>query len=209
MVTAWGDGYEDLAQQSQSYREIDRRCAIFSGGTLASSEQSPERLLLRHPRMEEAIHMSGTLVIKLRVASSKVLPICRCGWVTLPFDPKNVGSAGQMGVVSRAWADPQNHASLTKGGNYDSKAPCKPLKSGEFVELRFDLQPGDRIIPCWQAFGLDGVFKRPRFHFVAKGRYRIAVGFGQKPIELPCRRWCYGVEERGRVKHKFVPVWMR
>ncbi len=157
----------------------------FSGGTLASSEQSPNRLLYATPELKEAIHMSGTPVIKLRVASSKAAANLSVWLVTLPFDPKNVGSAGQMGVVSRAWADPQNHASLTKGGNYDSKAPGKPLKSGEFVELRFDLQPGDRIIPAGKRLALM-VFSSDRdFTLWPKAGTELQLDLSQSQLNFP------------------------
>jgi X-Pro dipeptidyl-peptidase len=49
------------------------------------------------------------------------------------------------GVISRGWADPQNHQSLTES---------EALVPGEFYELTFDLQPDDQIIPAGQQIGL-------------------------------------------------------
>ena len=48
-------------------------------------------------------------------------------------------------VITRGWADPQNHASLT-----DSE----PLIPGQFYAVSFDLQPDDQIVPAGQQIGL-------------------------------------------------------
>ena len=48
-------------------------------------------------------------------------------------------------IITRGWADPQNHGSLTKSS---------PLKPGKFYDLAFDLQPDDQIIPAGQQIGL-------------------------------------------------------
>ncbi|WMW80880.1 Xaa-Pro dipeptidyl-peptidase [Undibacterium cyanobacteriorum] len=157
----------------------------FSGGSLASSEQSTNRLLYATPELKEALHMSGTPVIKLRVAANKAAANLSVWLVTLPFDPKNVGSAGQMGVVSRAWADPQNAESLTRGGNYDSKKPGRPLKSGQFVDLRFDLQPGDRIIPAGKRLALM-VFSSDRdFTLWPKAGTELQLDLSQSQLQFP------------------------
>jgi X-Pro dipeptidyl-peptidase len=48
-------------------------------------------------------------------------------------------------IITRGWADPQNHESLT-----DSS----PLEPGQFYELEFELQPDDQVIPAGQQIGL-------------------------------------------------------
>jgi X-Pro dipeptidyl-peptidase len=48
-------------------------------------------------------------------------------------------------VITRGWADPQNHASITDG---------EPLVPGEFYDVTFDLQPDDQVIPAGQRIGL-------------------------------------------------------
>ena len=48
-------------------------------------------------------------------------------------------------IITRGWADPQNHQSLTES---------QPLQPGRFYQLRFDLQPDDQIIPAGQQIGL-------------------------------------------------------
>src|SRR5690606_28898836 len=62
--------------------------------------------------------------------------------VELPFDdaPNRPTS-----VITRGWADPQNHRSLTEG---------EPLVPGESVTLSFDLQPDDQVIPAGRRIAL-------------------------------------------------------
>ncbi len=157
----------------------------FAGGVLASTEQSPHRLIYATPELKDALHMSGTPVIQLRVAANRAAANLSVWLVTLPFDGKAVGSAGQMGVVSRAWADPQNAASLTKGGNYDSKKPGVALTPGQFVDLRFDLQPGDRIIPAGKRLALM-IFSSDRdFTLWPKAGTELQVDLAKSSLSFP------------------------
>jgi X-Pro dipeptidyl-peptidase len=57
-------------------------------------------------------------------------------------------------VITRGWADPQNHRALRKGGNYDSRDRGAPLVAGRFYDVTFDLQPDDQVIPAGKRIGL-------------------------------------------------------
>ena len=48
-------------------------------------------------------------------------------------------------IITRGWADPQNHSSLSES---------EALVPGEFYTLSFKLQPDDQIIPKGQQIGL-------------------------------------------------------
>jgi len=48
-------------------------------------------------------------------------------------------------IITRGWADPKNHSSLTNE---------EPLTPGAFYNLSFDLMPDDQIIPAGQQIGL-------------------------------------------------------
>ena len=64
--------------------------------------------------------------------------------VSLPWsNKKNVKITEN--IITRGWADPQNHSSLT-----DSE----PLVPGKFYNMTFNLQPDDQIIPAGQQIGL-------------------------------------------------------
>jgi X-Pro dipeptidyl-peptidase len=48
-------------------------------------------------------------------------------------------------IITRGWADPQNHRSLTES---------EPLVPGKYYEMEFELMPDDQIIPKGQQIGL-------------------------------------------------------
>ncbi len=116
----------------------------FSGEALAQAEITDHRLLFLSPVLQEDLHVSGLASIKIRVASSKPAANLSVWLVSLPW---NNGRRTQItdNIITRGWADPQNHRSLTES---------EPLTPGEFVELEFDLQPDDQIIKAGQQIGL-------------------------------------------------------
>jgi X-Pro dipeptidyl-peptidase len=88
------------------------------------------------------LHISGTARLSIRIASSKPAANLSVWLVSLPWtDTAKITD----NVITRGWADPQNHASLEKG---------VPLKPGAFVDLSFDLQPDDQVIAAGERIGL-------------------------------------------------------
>ena len=119
--------------------------------TLAQASTSPNRLIFSTPELKQAIHISGTARITIRLASSAPAANLSVYLVQLPWTPGPISTAN---LITRGWADPQNYKSLTRGGDYHSMAPGVPLKPGEFVNLTFDLQPDDQIIPAGKKIAL-------------------------------------------------------
>ncbi len=157
----------------------------IKGGVLAQTEQSPHRLIYATPELSDAMHLSGTPSIKLRVAANKAAANLSVWLVMLPFDGKAVGSAGQAGVISRGWADPQNHRALTKTGNYDSKLSGTPLVPGQFVDLTFDLQPIDRIVPAGKRLALMIMSSDQDFTLWPKAGTELSVDLAKTSLSLP------------------------
>lgn len=157
----------------------------IKGGVLAQAEQSPHRLIYATPELSDAMHLSGTPSIKLRVAANKAAANLSVWLVMLPFDGKVVGSAGQAGVISRGWADPQNHRALTKTGNYDSKLSGTPLVPGQFVDLTFDLQPIDRIVPAGKRLALMIMSSDQDFTLWPKAGTELSVDLAKTSLSLP------------------------
>jgi X-Pro dipeptidyl-peptidase len=123
----------------------------FGGAALAAAEASPHRLLYATPELTEPVHVSGTPRITLRLASSKPAANLSVWLVVLPWTGGPIGPAN---LITRGWADPQNHAALQAGGNYNARARGEPLVPGRFYTLTFDLQPDDQIIPAGKRIGL-------------------------------------------------------
>jgi len=116
----------------------------FSGASLAKAESSIHRLLYITPQLSENIHISGTAKVTINLSSSKPATNLSIWLVSLPW---NEGSDSKItdNIITRGWADPQNHSSLTKG---------EPLKPGKFYEVSFNLIPDDQIISKGQQIGL-------------------------------------------------------
>ncbi len=122
----------------------------FSAPVLASAAESPNRLIYATPELTRPVHISGTVQISLRLASSAAAANLSVYLVQLPWAN---GPIGTSNLITRGWADPQNARSL-RGGDYHSFARGAPLKPGKFVNLTFDLEPDDQIIPAGKRIGL-------------------------------------------------------
>jgi X-Pro dipeptidyl-peptidase len=116
----------------------------FTGESLARAETSPNRVLYVSPLLSEDVHLSGVPKITVKVASSKPAANLSVWLVSLPWNAKSNAKITDN-IITRGWADPQNHSSLTKG---------EPLVTGKFYDVTFELMPDDQIIKKGQQFGL-------------------------------------------------------
>ncbi len=116
----------------------------FSGSSLAKAEFTDHRLIYVTPILSEEVHISGTVRIMIKLSSSKPAANLSVWLVSLPWTERRKGKITDN-IITRGWADPQNHSSLTES---------EPLIPGEFYEISFDLQPDDQIIPKGQQIGL-------------------------------------------------------
>ena len=114
----------------------------FSGATLAAAEWTQHRLLYATPTLTEPLHLSGTARVSIRLASNKPAANLSVWLVSLPWTNSDRLTDD---VITRGWADPQNHRSL---------AESEPLVSGEFRTVSFSLQPDDQIIRAGERIGL-------------------------------------------------------
>jgi X-Pro dipeptidyl-peptidase len=154
----------------------------FAGPALALAEKSPHRLLYATPALTAPVHISGTARLTIRLASSKPAANLSVWLVQLPWFE---GPIGTSNLITRGWADPQNHRSLAAGGNYASQARGEPLTPGEFVTLTFDLQPDDQIIPAGKRIALM-IFSSDRdFTLWPKPGTELTVDLAGTSLRLP------------------------
>ncbi len=172
-------------RDARTARETLTDNVAFSGAALSSAESSPHRLLYATPVLTDTLHWSGSPRVTIRLSSSKPAANLSVWLVTLPYDSTAIGSLGAVGVQSRGWADPQNHRSLTKGGNYDSKATGEPLTPGEFHDLTFDLQPGDRMIAPGKQLALMIMSSDRDFTLWPQAGTQLTVDLGKTRLVLP------------------------
>lgn len=154
----------------------------FSGPQLATSEQSQNRLIYATPELAAPVHLSGTTRITIRLASSKPAANLTVWLVQLPWENGPISTAN---LITRGWADPQNAASLTKGGNYDSKLHGVPLEPGKFVTLTFDLEPDDQIIPVGKRIALMILSSDKDFTLWPKPGTELTVDLDGTSLTLP------------------------
>ncbi len=141
-----GDGHTtgklnlEMASGLENQKLIDD--VAIAGSDLAKADSSEHRLLFVTPELTEPLHLSGYSELKIKLASSKPAANLSVWMVSLPWtDSKKIND----NIITRGWADPQNHQSLTES---------QPLEPGKFYELKFKLQPDDQIIPAGQKIGL-------------------------------------------------------
>lgn len=116
----------------------------FSGQALAQAEWTEHRLLYVSKNLTAPLHISGTSELEIRLAANKPAANLSIWLVALPWN-NSAKALPTDNIITRGWADPQNHASSTTS---------IPLKPGQFYKLRFALQPDDQIIPAGQQLGL-------------------------------------------------------
>lgn len=116
----------------------------FSGATLAQAEFTDHRLLYVTPKLGEDLHISGVPKVSITLASSKPAANLSVWLVSLPWNNSKKAKITDN-IITRGWADPQNHSSITQG---------EPLVPGKSYTVSFDLMPDDQIIQKGQQIGL-------------------------------------------------------
>jgi len=143
-VTGGGNGVGglSLAAAGESGQESLVDNVALDGTTLAAQMESKNRLVYATPKLVRDLHLSGVARVKIRVTANTEAANLSVWLVSLPITG---GGSINDNIITRGWADPQNRNSLRESA---------PLTPGEFVDLEFDLQPDDQIIPAGQQIGL-------------------------------------------------------
>lgn len=143
------------------------------GSQLAQALESKHRLLYVTPKLTRPLHISGTPKMHIRISSSAPAANLSVWLVSLPWKKSR---RIYDNIITRGWADPQNHESLRES---------KPLVKGKFYDLVFDLQPDDQVIPAGQQIGLM-IFSSDRdFTLWPPAGTKLKVDLGATHLELP------------------------
>ena len=149
---------------------------------LATAATSQHRLLYATPELAEPLHISGFSRVTIRLAASKPAANLSVYLVQLPWTGTAINTTN---LITRGWADPQNAASLKRGGDYHSLDRGKPLQPGRFVDLTFDLQPDDQIIPAGTRVGLMILSSDRDFTLWPKPGTELTVDLDATSIRIP------------------------
>nr|WP_321416202.1 Xaa-Pro dipeptidyl-peptidase [uncultured Allomuricauda sp.] len=147
----------------------------FSGADLAMAETSEHRLLYVTAPLAEDVHISGVPKIKIKLASSKPAANLSVWLVSLPWS-EALNTKITDNIITRGWADPQNHNSITKS---------KPLVPNKFYEMEFELMPDDQIIPKGQQIGLMIFSSDKEFTLWPKPGTELTVDLDGTELMLP------------------------
>ena len=180
-----GNGIAPLALRESRGTESLVDDAAVTGSASAGAPRSDHRLLFATAPLTDSLRISGTPRVTIRVAADRPAANLTVWLVTLPYDSTQIGAAGRAGVVTRGWADIQNHASLTRGGIYGSKRPGEPLVPGRFYDLTFDLEPDDQVIPAGKQLGIMIMSTDPEFTLSPRAGTRLTVDLAGTSFWLP------------------------
>jgi X-Pro dipeptidyl-peptidase len=147
----------------------------FSGSSLAQAEFTNHRLMYLSPKLSKDLHLSGTAKVTVRLSSSKPAANLSVWLVSLPWTEGRESKITDN-IITRGWADPQNHSSLTES---------EPLKPGKFYELTFNLMPDDQVIPKGQQIGLMIFSSDQEFTLWPKPGTELTVDLDSTTISLP------------------------
>jgi X-Pro dipeptidyl-peptidase len=154
----------------------------FSGDSLAKLKSSTHRLLYVTPKFTDDIHISGVPKVTIKLASSKPAANLSVWLVSLPWNEEVSKSLKKRtvqitdNIITRGWADPQNHTSLTKS---------EPLKPGKFYTISFDLQPDDQIIKKGQQIGLMIFSSDNQFTLLPQSGTELTIDLSETSIVIP------------------------
>ena len=94
--------------------------------------------------MKSDVHISGIAKVEITLSSNVEAVNLSAYLISLPW---NEGRRAKItdNIITRGWADPQNHRSLTES---------EPLVPGRKYTVEFELQPDDQIVKAGQQIGL-------------------------------------------------------
>ena len=149
--------------------------ATITAISLAQSNSSDHRLLYVSDILKEDLHISGVPNITVKAASSKPAVNFSVYLVSLPWN-RNKGTKITDNIITRGWADLQNHASLSKSS---------PLIPSKFYTMKFDLQPDDQIIKKGQQIGLMLFSSDSEYTISPKPGTKLTIDLKETRLYLP------------------------
>jgi X-Pro dipeptidyl-peptidase len=147
----------------------------FTGGSLAQAEFTDHRLIYVTPTLSSDVHISGISKVTVMLSSSKPAANLSVWLVSLPWTEGRKPKATDN-IITRGWADPQNHQSITKS---------EPLAPEKFYKVSFNLMPDDQVIPKGQQIGLMIFSSDKEFTLHPKPGTELTIDLDATTINLP------------------------
>jgi predicted acyl esterase len=141
-ATLMGMGGLAMTRQPGQGQETLVDNVSFGGPTLAKAEWTDHRPLYATAPLAEAVHVSGTPRITVRLAADRPAVNLSVWLVSLPWTDSDTLTND---LITRGWADARNHADLRRS---------EALEPGRFYTVTFDLEPDDQVVRAGQRVGL-------------------------------------------------------
>jgi X-Pro dipeptidyl-peptidase len=164
-----------LSKTTSNIKETLEDNYSFSGATLAQAELTDHRLLYVTPELTKDLHISGVPKVSITLSSNKPAANLSVWLVSLPWN-KRMKAKITDNIITRGWADPQNHSSITKG---------ESLVPGKSYTVSFDLMPDDQIIPKGQQIGLLIFSSDREFTLWPKPGTELTIDLDNTSLTLP------------------------
>lgn len=145
--------FEGSADAMERLQRVTDDVRAGSGTDVAQAPESAHRLLFATPELLEAIHLSGTAELTVRIAANAPRVNLSAWLVQLPWEAPEPRQPN-FNIITRGWADPTNARSLTE---------TELLVPGAFRTVTFTLQPDDQIIPAGKQIALVLFSSDPEF----------------------------------------------
>ena len=152
----------------------------FEGGHLAAADYSNHRLLYATPTLAEDAHLSGVTRVRVRLAADRPAVNLSVWLVSLPWTDSPVARIYEN-LITRGWADPGNAGAE----NMASPRTGRELTAGEFVDVEFELQPDDQVIPAGARIGVMIFSSDKDFTVHPEPGATLTVDLAGTSIELP------------------------
>ena len=164
-----------LKQTTKKIIESFTDNANISSKVLANSINSENRLIYLTPVLKEDIHISGVAKINIKLSCNKPAANLSVWLISLPWQ-KKVPYKINNNIITRGWADPQNHKSLSKSN---------PLEPNKFYTFSFELMPDDQIIPKGQSIALMIFSSDKDFTIVPKPGTKLNIDINSTILTIP------------------------
>lgn len=143
--------------------------ASVAASTSANTASSDLRLVYRTPPLADAVRISGTPTVSLRIAFSR--PRANLTAALVSYPPSGPGT-----ILTRGWIDPANRFSDW----FDV-----PVRPGTPYRISFDMQPKDVVVPAGNRLALMVLSSDRDFTVRPAGGTRLTVHLADSSVSVP------------------------
>jgi X-Pro dipeptidyl-peptidase len=143
--------------------------STIDSAVLATDIQSPHRLVYQTEALAAPVHVSGIPSVSLRVSFNE--PAANVSAVLVDY-----AADGDVTLVTRGWADPQNRQSDWKTAT---------IQTGKSYKIDFELQPHDYVFQAGSRIGLVLLSSERLFTLRPPPGTVLTVNTGKSSFTLP------------------------